>query len=108
MVPEKPSCSAADLEDSYLRLRKQDENCTAEEDTFVFDHDGVIHHKCSKMMVCPEGEKKLITYWIHRFKAGTCAVSVEWLVSHSTAVFFIPGSDIERHWSISCECNYFV
>ena len=59
MVPEKPSCSAADLEDSYLRLRKKDENCAAEEAAFVFDQDGVIHHKCSKMMVCPKGSRSV-------------------------------------------------
>ena len=62
MVPDKPGCSAADLEDSYLLFRKKDEQCTAEEAAFAFDQDGVIHHKCSKMMVCPEGEEYNIEY----------------------------------------------
>ena len=61
VVPDKASCSAAELEDSYLVFKKQDENCTAPEATFVLDQDGVIHHKCSKKIVCGEGT--LLGYW---------------------------------------------
>ena len=55
VVPDKTSCSAAELEDRYLVSKKQDENCTAPEATFVLDQDGVIHHKCSKKTVCGKG-----------------------------------------------------
>ena len=51
--PDKAGCSAANLEGSYLIFKSGDEDCTAPEAMFVFDQDGVIHHKCSKKIVCP-------------------------------------------------------
>ena len=60
VVPEKPGCSAADLEGSSLVFKKMDEDCTAVEAQFLFDEDGVMHHKCSRKMVCPEGMQSSI------------------------------------------------
>lgn len=39
-----------------LIFKRADTNCSADYMNFLFDADGMIYHKCSGKIVCPEGE----------------------------------------------------
>ena len=50
----KEVCSPPD--GSYLFFTKKEGTaCNVTDQIFVLDQDGVIHHKCSKKVVCPQG-----------------------------------------------------
>lgn len=51
-----------------LIFRRADTNCSADYMNFLFDADGMIYHKCSGKIVCPEGE-------CHRFVLKVLSMS---------------------------------
>ncbi|XP_032229700.2 uncharacterized protein LOC5505409 [Nematostella vectensis] len=51
--PRSGDCSPA--EGSDLIFHKADVNCSATYMNFVIDSDGIIHHKCSGKVICPDG-----------------------------------------------------
>ena len=62
VAPNTGGCSPPD--GAYLILTKnRGTACNQTDMIFVFDWEGVIHHKCSKKVVCPQGE----TFFKHHF-----------------------------------------
>ena len=54
VAPIEGGCSPPD--GSYLIFTKKEGTaCNVTDQIFVLDQDGVIHHKCSKKVVCPQG-----------------------------------------------------
>ncbi|KAL9951073.1 hypothetical protein ACROYT_G043669 [Oculina patagonica] len=54
VVPNNVGCSPPD--GTHLIFTKnRGSACNATDMMFVFDWDGVIHHKCSKKVICPQG-----------------------------------------------------
>lgn len=54
VAPNKGGCSPPD--GAYLiATKKEGTSCNAIDQIFILDEDGVIHHKCSKKVICPEG-----------------------------------------------------
>jgi hypothetical protein len=45
-----------------LILKKFDENCSADYMNFIIDDDGIIYHKCSGKVVCPDGKSDYISF----------------------------------------------
>ncbi|KAJ7351656.1 metalloendopeptidase [Desmophyllum pertusum] len=55
VAPNNPGCSPPD--GTYLIFtKKRGLGCNATDLIFVLDWDGVIHHKCSKKVICPQGD----------------------------------------------------
>ncbi|XP_022804373.1 uncharacterized protein LOC111341663 [Stylophora pistillata] len=54
VAPNEGGCSPPD--GAYLIATKiEGTSCNAIDQIFLLDEDGVIHHKCSKKVICPEG-----------------------------------------------------
>ena len=54
IAPSTGGCSPPD--GAYLIFtKKRGSACNQTDMIFVFDWDGVIHHKCSKKVICPQG-----------------------------------------------------
>lgn len=65
VAPNKGGCSPPD--GAYLiATKKEGTSCNAIDQIFILDEDGVIHHKCSKKVICPEGEY-LLSIFSHCF-----------------------------------------
>ena len=55
IAPNTGGCSPPD--GAYLIFtKKRGSACNQRDMIFVMDWDGVIHHKCSNKVVCPEGK----------------------------------------------------
>lgn len=65
VAPNKRGCSPPD--GAYLiATKKEGTLCNAIDQIFILDEDGVIHHKCSKKVICPEGDY-LLSIFCHCF-----------------------------------------
>lgn len=61
VAPNNTGCSPPD--GTYLIFtKKRGMACNATDMIFVFDQDGVIHHKCSKKVICPQGNFALFCF----------------------------------------------
>ena len=57
--PESGDCSPA--EGTPLVFKMADSTCSSAHMAFTFDFEGILRHKCSGMMVCPEGTFFIMT-----------------------------------------------
>lgn len=58
VVPNNAGCSPPDGT-HLIFTKKRGSACNATDMIFVFDWDGVIHHKCSKKVICPQGNSAI-------------------------------------------------
>ncbi|PFX13518.1 Disintegrin and metalloproteinase domain-containing protein 9 [Stylophora pistillata] len=73
VAPNEGGCSPPD--GSYLIFtKKEGMACNATDQIFVLDQDGVIHHKCSKKVVCPQDNNP--TYYKKLMLKDKCDLSI--------------------------------
>ncbi|XP_027049611.1 uncharacterized protein LOC113677061, partial [Pocillopora damicornis] len=73
VAPNKGGCSPPD--GSYLIFTKKEGTvCNATDQIFVLDQDGVIYHKCSKKVVCPQDNNP--TNWKKLMLKDKCDLSI--------------------------------
>lgn len=73
VAPNEGGCSPPD--GSYLIFTKKEGTaCNATDQIFVLDQDGVIHHKCSKKVICPQDNNP--TYYKKLMLKDKCDLSI--------------------------------